>query len=237
MAPHLWLTALMTGLLTALPGGSTATTDGSPADGGTTGGRTTVRAGPVMGGGPTRATGATESAMGGSAVGPTGSAVGGGAVGRGCAGAGSAARCWPVAGPGVRGRPVVLRAFEPPATPWAPGHRGVDLRAGPGTPVRAAAPGEITFAGPVAGTAVVVLRLDGGLRVTYEPVRATVPVGTRVPAGRQVGLLTPGPAHCPTACLHWGLLYGDTYLDPLTLLPPALRRAGPSRLLPVFAVR
>ncbi|MEW2522803.1 murein hydrolase activator EnvC family protein [Actinacidiphila alni] len=152
----------------------------------------------------------------------------------GCAGSGAAARCWPVAGPGVRGRPVVLRAFEPPATPWAAGHRGVDLRAGPGTPVRAAAPGEVAFAGRVAGTGVVVLRIAPGLRVTYEPVRATVPVGARVPAGGQVGVLDPATGHCGTTCLHWGLLRGDAYLDPLSLLPAVLLRAGPSRLLPVF---
>ena len=156
----------------------------------------------------------------------------------GCAGPpGAAARCWPVTGPGVRGRPQVLRGFEPPATAWAAGHRGVDLRAGPGARVRAAAPGEVDFAGQVAGTPVVVVRLTGGLRVTYEPVRATATVGTRVGAGVQVGVTVGGGLpHCPGACLHWGLLRGDVYLDPLSLLPPSLRRSGPSRLLPVDGV-
>ncbi|MBD0735874.1 hypothetical protein BGM09_22530 [Streptomyces sp. CBMA29] len=142
-----------------------------------------------------------------------------------------------MAGPGVRGRPAVLRAFEPPATPYAAGHRGVDLRAGPGSVVRAAAPGEVTFAGKVAGTDVVVLRLDrpdASLRVTYEPVRGTVAVGTRLAAGEPLGVVTGSPVHCSPGCLHWGLLRGDVYLDPLTLLPPWLLRAGPSRLLPVF---
>ncbi|WP_329137108.1 M23 family metallopeptidase [Streptomyces sp. NBC_01476] len=147
---------------------------------------------------------------------------------RGC----TAERCWPVPGPGVRGRPVILRAFEPPPTPWAAGHRGVDLWAAPGTPVRAAAAGEVIFTGEVGGIPVVVIGLPGGLRTTYEPVRATVPRGTRVTAGQQVGLLASGLPHCPGPCLHWGLLRGEVYLDPLTLLPPALRRSGPSRLLP-----
>lgn len=156
-----------------------------------------------------------------------------GAGAAGCSVAGGA-RCWPVAGPGLRGRPVVLRGFEPPPTRWAAGHRGVDLRAGPGAVVRAAAPGEVAFAGPVAGTGVVVLRIAGGLRITYEPVRASVTVGTRVAAGQAVGALENAPGHCPEGCLHWGLLRGDDYLDPLSLLPPWLRRAGPSRLLPVY---
>jgi murein DD-endopeptidase MepM/ murein hydrolase activator NlpD len=156
----------------------------------------------------------------------------------GCAGPpGPAARCWPVTGPGVRGRPRVLRGFEPPATPWAAGHRGVDLRAGPDAQVRAAAPGEVDFAGQVAGTPVVVVRLPGGLRVTYEPVRATAAVGARVGAGARIGVTAGGGLpHCPGACLHWGLLRGDVYLDPLSLLPPSLRRSGPSRLLPVDGV-
>ncbi|WP_202236474.1 peptidoglycan DD-metalloendopeptidase family protein [Actinacidiphila reveromycinica] len=163
---------------------------------------------------------------------------GGPAVRAGCTGPpGDAARCWPVTGPGARGRPLVLRAFEPPATPWAAGHRGVDLPARPGTAVRAAAAGEVAFAGPVAGVPVVVVALPGGLRTTFEPVRPAVAVGTRVAAGERIGEMAAGaPPHCPAACVHWGLLRGEVYLDPLTLLPPALRRAGPSRLLPVEGV-
>ena len=156
----------------------------------------------------------------------------------GCAGPpGPGARCWPVSGPGVRGRPQVLRGFEPPPAPWAAGHRGVDLRAGPGAPVRAPAPGEVAFTGTVGGVPVIVLRLPGGLRTTYEPARAAAPVGTEVAAGDRLGLTAGGGLpHCPGPCLHWGLLRGDAYLDPLSLLPPALRRSGPSRLLPVDGV-
>lgn len=158
---------------------------------------------------------------------PAGDPSGGGA---GCAGA----RCWPVAGQGLRGRPRVLRGFEPPATPWGAGHRGVDLRAGPGTAVRAVAAGRVAFAGDVGGTPVLVIALPGRLRVTYEPVRATAPVGAAVDAGEDVGVVTGVLPHCRTGpCLHWGLLRDGVYLDPLTLLPPALRRSGPSRLLPV----
>ncbi|WP_327288480.1 murein hydrolase activator EnvC family protein [Streptomyces sp. NBC_01198] len=154
--------------------------------------------------------------------------------------AGSGGRSWPVSGPGPRGRPEVLRIFEPPATGWGAGHRGVDLRAGPGAAVRAAAPGEVVFAGQVGGTGVLVLRIGPGLRISYEPVRATVPGGARVAAGAQVGVLDGGLAHCPGGCLHWGLLQsvpgGDVYLDPLSLLPAWIRRPGPSRLLPVYGV-
>ncbi len=81
------------------------------------------------------------------------------------------------------------------------------------------------------------LRLPGGLRTTFEPARATVPVGTEVAAGDRLGLTAGGGLpHCPGACLHWGLLRGDVYLDPLSLLPPELLRSGPSRLLPVDGV-
>jgi murein DD-endopeptidase MepM/ murein hydrolase activator NlpD len=73
------------------------------------------------------------------------------------------------------------------------------------------------------------------LRITYEPVRATVKVGARVAAGDPVGVLDGGLAHCAGGCLHWGLLDGDRYLDPLSLLPEWIRRSGPSRLLPVLS--
>jgi murein DD-endopeptidase MepM/ murein hydrolase activator NlpD len=130
----------------------------------------------------------------------------------------------------------VERAFESPPTPYAAGHRGVDLRAGPGVPVRAAAPGRVVFAGPVAGRGVVAIALPGGLRITYEPVRAALPVGAAVAAGQVVGFIQGGPSHCAGGCLHWGLRRGDSYADPLSLLPGWLLRGGPSRLLPVLGV-
>ncbi|WP_206619555.1 M23 family metallopeptidase [Streptomyces hoynatensis] len=147
---------------------------------------------------------------------------------------------WPV--PGAEGgpRPTVARLFRPPPEPWAAGHRGVDLRTAPGAPVRAAGAGVVTFAGRVAGRGVVTLELDAGgsppLRLTHEPVRPAVAAGDRVRAGEVLGELAEGPYHCAEPCLHWGLLRGETYLDPLGLLPPELLRRGPSRLLPTAGV-
>ncbi|GHE46618.1 hypothetical protein GCM10018782_21480 [Streptomyces griseoaurantiacus] len=143
------------------------------------------------------------------------------------------ARLWPV---GVR--PVVLRGWEPPASAYGPGHRGVDLAAAPGDPVRAVAAGRVSFAGPVGGLGVVSVELTGTgappLRTTYESVRASVRKGDEVAPGDVVGFLAePGPRHCASGCLHWGLRRGESYLDPLSLLPPWLLRRGPSRLLPV----
>ncbi|MEU9522092.1 M23 family metallopeptidase [Streptomyces sp. NPDC048224] len=144
------------------------------------------------------------------------------------------ARFWPVGD-----RPTVVRGWEPPATPYGPGHRGVDLAAAGGTPVRAVAAGRVSFAGPVGGRGVVSLELTGTgeppLRTTYAPVGAAVEKGDRVAAGDVLGTVQPAGSHC-TACLHWGLLRGEVYLDPLSLLPPWLLDTGPSRLLPVLGV-
>ncbi|MEG3629017.1 murein hydrolase activator EnvC family protein [Streptomyces poriticola] len=156
------------------------------------------------------------------------------------------ARNWPV-GPLP---PAILRGWTPPATPYGAGHRGVDLAAPPGTPVRAVAPGRVSFAGRVAGRGVVAVELTGTgappLRTTYLPVHPRVERGEQVAAGQVVGTVAgaapdagaePGrSAHCATSCLHWGLLRGSSYLDPLSLLPLRLLNGGPSRLLPVAGV-
>jgi murein DD-endopeptidase MepM/ murein hydrolase activator NlpD len=136
---------------------------------------------------------------------------------------------WP-----LRPRPTVVAAFDPPASRWGRGHRGVDLAGRVGQEVRSALPGRVTFAGRLAGRGVVVVD-HGGTRTTYEPVAASVAVGDRVAAGAVIGRLELFGSHCfPRACLHWGLIEGrETYLDPLTLVG-----AAPVVLLPYLtAVR
>jgi murein DD-endopeptidase MepM/ murein hydrolase activator NlpD len=128
-------------------------------------------------------------------------------------------------------RPVVAAAFAAPAGRFAPGHRGVDLRAAVGARVLAVAPGTVAFAGRVAGRGVVSVDHEGGLRSTYEPVTPAVRRGALVRAGDRLGTLELFGSHCqPAACLHWGVRRGpDDYLDPLALL--GARRV---RLLPVL---
>ncbi|MFD6156736.1 M23 family metallopeptidase [Nocardia sp. NPDC060256] len=135
---------------------------------------------------------------------------------------------WP-----LQPRPTVLRRFDKPAQDWLPGHRGVDLAGAPGQAVLAAGDGIVVFAGMVADKPVVSIDHPGGLRTTYEPVRAEVSVGRRIARGTRIGTLEAGHEGCGT-CLHWGLRSegggrrGREYLDPLGLL-----HLAPLRLKPV----
>ncbi len=127
--------------------------------------------------------------------------------------------------------PVVTATFEPPASAYAAGHRGVDLRGWPGQPVRAALSGTLSFVGTIAGRGVVVVD-HGATRTTYEPVVGAPEVGSAVAAGGVIGRLSPVGSHCaPASCLHWGWLRDEVYLDPLLLVG-----AGPVRLLPLAAL-
>jgi hypothetical protein len=120
--------------------------------------------------------------------------------------------------------PIVVNGFDPPAARWLAGHRGVDLRAASGEPVYAAGSGEVTFASRIVDRGVVVVS-HGLIRTTYEPVDATITVGSRVGIGHVLGTVGVG-GHCSGGCLHWGLRRGDAYLDPLLLLhrlPPVLK--------------
>jgi hypothetical protein len=137
-------------------------------------------------------------------------------------------------------RPVpgeVARSFDySPAAPFARGaHRGADLAARPGTPVRAACSGRVVHAGRIAGDGVVSVRC-GTRRVSYLPVDAVrVRAGARVPRGARVGRVAPGHAG-----LHLGVRReGDpfAYEDPLALLsrpvppPPLTTLPRPARRL------
>jgi murein DD-endopeptidase MepM/ murein hydrolase activator NlpD len=130
---------------------------------------------------------------------------------------------WPLPPP----HPVV-RAFQSPATPFGPGHRGADLSAPTGTAVLAAGDGVVVYAGAVAARTLVSVEHRGGLRTTYEPVTPTVTAGHPVRRGDVIGHLQEG--HCTSPCLHWGARRGDEYLDPLRLVT-----WGRVRLLPLPA--
>lgn len=126
--------------------------------------------------------------------------------------------------------PVVVERFDPPLHSWGSGHRGVDLAGRVGQPVLAALPGRVVFTGRIAGRGVVVVS-HGNTRTTYEPVTAGLGVGDDVSAGDVLGHLEIIGSHCfPRACLHWGWLRGETYLDPLRLVD-----GGPVRLLPLWS--
>lgn len=112
---------------------------------------------------------------------------------------------------------VVLRAFAPSPAAWLPAHRGVDLKAGGGQPVRAPRAGTVVLAERLNDRPVLVLR-SRGVRLTFEPVRASVAVGTVVTAGQVLGVLATG-GHCSGRCLHFGVKADGQYLDPMTFLP------------------
>ncbi|OCB32786.1 peptidase M23 [Mycobacterium malmoense] len=139
---------------------------------------------------------------------------------------------WPLRPP-----PAVGRGFDAPSPDWKPGHRGVDLPGAPGQPVFAAGSATVVFAGLLAGRPVVSLAHPGGLRTSYEPVRAAVRVGQPVTARTVIGSLEPGHAGCRAAgaggaCLHWGAMWGPAsgarYVDPLGLV-----KSTPIRLKPL----
>lgn len=125
---------------------------------------------------------------------------------------------WPVPGPHV-----VVRPYLAPATPYAAGHRGVDLRAPIGTPVTAPDDGTVRFAGPVVDRGV--LAIDHGpVLSSFEPVRPLVHAGEHVTRGEVIAIVAaPGATH-PPGVLHLGARVSGGYVSPLLFLG-VLRRA------------
>ncbi len=109
----------------------------------------------------------------------------------------------------------VLEPFRAPANGYAAGHRGVDLVAAPGQPVRAPLTGHVTFVGTVAGRPVLVIS-DGARTVSLEPVLAQVHSRQPALAGQLVGRVGVG-GHCSLHCVHVGLRVAGAYIDPLRM--------------------
>lgn len=117
----------------------------------------------------------------------------------------------------------MTRAFLAPASPYASGHRGIDLAAEAQQPVLAPHDGVVSFAGTVVDRPVLSITQSGDVIVTVEPVDAIVAVGDRVRAGQVIGTVSSG-GHCPPGCLHLGVRLHGSYVSPLLYLEK-LRRA------------
>lgn len=139
---------------------------------------------------------------------------------------GSATWTWP-----LHPRPAIVQPFTPPEERWLSGHRGVDLHApGPGVAILAPSTGRVRFSGRVAGKDVVVIEHAQGLRSTFEPAVSSLAVGTAVSRGQAVAAVAPSSGHCAAmTCLHWGVLRGEVYLDPLSFIGPHGVRLLPLR--------
>jgi len=113
--------------------------------------------------------------------------------------------------------------YETPA--GASTHRGLDLGAGEGATVSAAADGVVTFAGlvPADGggrTTAVTITTPGGLLVTVSPLEAaSVDKGAHVVAGDEVGTLAgTGDASCAQPHVHLSVRIDGAYVDPEPML-------------------
>jgi murein DD-endopeptidase MepM/ murein hydrolase activator NlpD len=142
-------------------------------------------------------------------------------------------------------RSRVVGAFRlTPRAPFARGQRrGIDLAASPGTPVRAACAGRVTFAGPLPHDGLAVTVRCGSFVATYLRLgELAVRRGSKVAVGERLGALG------ADGRLRLGARRADDrrgYVDPLTLLrertptaPPALgpaprpRRPRPAPIPP-----
>jgi murein DD-endopeptidase MepM/ murein hydrolase activator NlpD len=126
----------------------------------------------------------------------------------------SGAWTWPVVGP-------VIRGFDPPDAPFGSGHRGIDIGVSVGTPVRAAATGTVTFAGPVGGRLFVTVDHGAGLESTYSFLDSIeVRRGDVVTQGQTIARSGTGHASDVVPDLHFGVKLADAYVDPLEYLGP-----------------
>jgi murein DD-endopeptidase MepM/ murein hydrolase activator NlpD len=112
-----------------------------------------------------------------------------------------------------------VQPFEAPDTPYGAGHRGIDIAAALATPVHAAGPGRVAFAGRVAEGLYVSVDHPDGVRTTYSWLGSvSVRAGDTVREGQLIGATGLGhPGRTPPH-LHFGAKVGEMYMDPLLLL-------------------
>lgn len=116
---------------------------------------------------------------------------------------------------GVHG--TLIRGYDAPDDPYAPGHRGLDVAVAPGTPLRASADGVVAFAGTVAGNLTVSVDHPGGVRTTASYLGSlAVTAGRSVARGDVLGSSGNGhPNSGRPPHVHLSMRRDGVYLDPL----------------------
>lgn len=127
---------------------------------------------------------------------------------------------WPVEGPRR-----IVGAYVAPATPYAVGHRGIDLAAPADGVVRAPADGIVHYVGVVVDRAVVSIRHADGVISSMEPVDSALAAGEAVRRGQTIGTVAAMDArsawsgtHCRSPCIHLGVRVHGEYVSPLNYL-------------------
>jgi hypothetical protein len=142
---------------------------------------------------------------------------------------------WPVSG-------EVITPYRNGTDPYATGqHRGIDIGAPVGTPVVAAAGGDVRFAGTAGSSGVTIsIRTGDGYDTSYLHLSSlSVRAGAHVSAGERIGAVgTTGVRSAPAPHLHFGVRDAGTrhdYHDPLAFLPPPTAAPEPPVATPVPA--
>lgn len=115
---------------------------------------------------------------------------------------------------------VAVRMWTAPEdAPFAAGHRGIDVAAPAGTPVRASGPGVVSFAGNVAGNRTVTVDHPDGVRTSYSFLGTIAAHRDDVVAlGDVVGTVGTGhPNEGLPPHVHLSARRGETYVDPVPL--------------------
>ena len=144
-----------------------------------------------------------------------------------------AAWVWPVSGD-------VITPYRNGTDPYASGqHRGIDIAAPIGTPVVAAASGDVRFAGTVGSSGLTIsIRTGDGYDTSYLHLSSlAVGAGAHVSAGDRIGAVgITGTRSATAPHLHFGVRDAGTshaYHDPLNFLPPPA--AAPRPIPPASA--
>ena len=130
---------------------------------------------------------------------------------------------------------VVSTPYRNGTDPYGSGqHRGIDIAAPIGTPVVAAAAGDVRFAGTAGSSGLTIsIRTGDGYDTSYLHLSSlAVHAGAHVAAGDRIGAVgITGTRSATAPHLHFGVRDAGTshaYHDPLTLLPPPAAAPRPS---------